>query len=173
MKRIGLALASFLLIWASTPSAQAHTELVSSSPAADAQIAAPTDITLTFNEAPILEGSSIVLADANGTQYATQPLRVEGSTLTGAWPAELPVGYTKVYWRAVSDDGHVVTGDYNFYYSAAAAEQSVMGNATPEAIAYSATTPESKSSNSVVIGVGAVVFIALAFFFILRNRRNQ
>jgi LPXTG-motif cell wall-anchored protein len=78
-----------------------------------------------------------------------------------------------VYWRAVSDDGHVVTGDYSFYYSAAAAEQSVMGNATPEAVAYTATTPESKTSSSVMFGVGIVAFIALAFFFILRNRRNQ
>jgi methionine-rich copper-binding protein CopC len=173
MKRIGLVLASFLLIWASAPSAQAHTELVSSSPAADEQVAAPTAITLTFTEAPILEGSSIVLSDANGTQYTAESMNVEGTTLSGDWPADLPVGYTKVYWRAVSDDGHVVTGDYSFYYSAAAAEQSVMGNATPEAVAYTATTPESKTSSSVMFGVGIVAFIALAFFFILRNRRNQ
>jgi methionine-rich copper-binding protein CopC len=126
MKRIGLIVASLLLIWTSASSAQAHTELTSTSPAADAQVAAPLPIKLTFGEAPILEGSSIVLADAEGVQYSAEPLTLEGNTLVGNWPTDLPVGYTKVYWRAVSDDGHVVTGDYNFYYSAAAAEQSVM-----------------------------------------------
>ena len=175
MKRIGLVLASFLLIWASAPSAQAHTELVSSSPAADAQVAAPTALTLTFSEAPILEGSSIVLFDANGNQYSTEPLALEGSTLTGNWPADLPVGYTKVSWRAVADDGHVVTGDYSFYYSAAAAEQSVITDATasPEAVAYSASNPDSKSLNKVAIGAAVGALVALALFFILRNRRNQ
>jgi len=148
---------------------------VSSSPATDAQVAAPTAISLTFNEAPILEGSSIVLADANGTQYSADPLTLEGNTLVGDWPADLPVGYTKVYWRTVSDDGHVVTGDYTFYYSAAAAEQSVITDATarPEAVAYSASAPESKSLNTVVVGAGIGALVATALFFILRNRRNQ
>ena len=176
MKRFGLVLASFLLIWSSAPSAQAHTELVSSSPTADAQVAAPEAIRLTFAEAPILEGSSIVLADAQGTQYGTGELTLEGSTLVGDWPADLPVGYTKVYWRAVSDDGHVVTGDYSFYYSAAAAEQSVMGanmSATPEAVLYTESTPETKSLNVLAVGAGIGALVALAFFFILRNRRNQ
>jgi copper resistance protein C len=176
MKRIGLILASFLLIWASAPSAQAHTELVSSSPVADAQVAAPEAITLTFNEAPLLEGSSIVLADANGTQYSTGTLTLEGSSLIADWPLDLPVGYTKVYWRAVSDDGHVVTGDYTFYYSAAAAEQSVMGaemSASPEAVLYTETTTTTKSLNVVAVGAGIGALAVLALFFILRNRRNQ
>jgi methionine-rich copper-binding protein CopC len=175
MKRIGLVVASFLLIWASAPSAQAHTELVSSSPAADAQVAAPSAISLTFTEAPILEGSSIVLSDATGMQYSTGQLTLEGSTLTGDWPADLPVGYTKVSWRAVADDGHVVTGDYSFYYSAAAAEQSVItdASATPEAVAYSEAAPKSSARAGVAVGAGIGALLALATFFILRSRRNK
>ena len=174
MKRIGLVLASLLLIWASAPSAQAHTELESTSPAADSQIAAPRPIELTFNEAPILEGSSIILADANGTQYSAEPLALKGSTLIGDWPADLPVGYTKVYWRAVSDDGHVVTGDYNFYYSAAAAEQSVItgpssspGNLTTDHVMTNA------APTRVLVSAAIGALISFAFFFILRNRRNK
>lgn len=175
MKRIGLVVASFLLIWASAPSAQAHTELVSSSPAADAQVAAPSAISLTFTEAPILEGSSIVLSDATGMQYSTGQLTLEGSTLTGDWPADLPVGYTKVSWRAVADDGHVVTGDYSFYYSAAAAEQSVItdASATREAVAYSETAQTSNSRAGVAVGAGIGALLALAAFFILRSRSNK
>lgn len=175
MKRIGLVVASFLLIWASAPSAQAHTELVSSSPAADAQVAAPSAITLTFTEAPILEGSSIVLSDATGMQYSTGKLTLDGSTLTGDWPVDLPVGYTKVSWRAVADDGHVVTGDYSFYYSAAAAEQSVITDASAarEAVAYSETAQKSSSRAGVAVGAGIGALLALAAFFILRSRRNK
>jgi len=163
-------------MWASAPSAQAHTELVSSSPAADEQVAAPQAITLTFGEAPLLEGSSIVLEDAEGKQYSTGTLTLDGSSLVADWPVDLPVGYAKVYWRAVADDGHVVTGDYSFYYSAAAAEQSVMGaevSASPEAVLYTEATPKTKSLNVVAIGSGIGALVALALFFILRNRRHQ
>lgn len=177
MKRIGLVLASLLLIWASAPSAQAHTELESTSPVADAQIAAPRPIKLTFNEAPILEGSSIILADGEGTQYAAEPLTLEGNTLVGDWPNDLPVGYTMVYWRAVSDDGHVVTGDYSFYYSAAAAEQSVITDgstsATPEPRALEGDHVSENSVTGIAVGATAGALVALALFFILRNRHNK
>jgi methionine-rich copper-binding protein CopC len=177
MKRIGLILASLLLIWASAPSAQAHTELESTSPTAAEQVVAPQQITLTFNEAPILEGSSIVLADANGTQYTSEPLALEGNTLVGDWPADLPVGDTTVYWRAVSDDGHVITGDYNFYYSAAAAAQSVITDgsvsATPEPRTLVAETSDKSSATGVAVVAAIGALVALALFFILRNRRNK
>ena len=177
MKRIGLVLASLLLIWASAPSAQAHTELESTSPTAAEQVAAPQQITLTFNEAPILEGSSIVLADANSTQYTSEPLAVEGNTLVGDWPADLPVGNTTVYWRAVSDDGHVITGDYNFYYSAAAAAQSVITDgsvsATPEPRTLEGDYVSENSVTGVAVGAAIGALVALALFFILRNRRNK
>jgi methionine-rich copper-binding protein CopC len=176
MKRIGLVLGSLLLIWASAPSAQAHTELESTSPTAAEQVVAPQQITLTFNEAPILEGSSIVLADANGTQYTSEPLALEGNTLVGDWPADLPVGDTTVYWRAVSDDGHVITGDYNFYYSAAAAQSvitdgSVSATPEPRALEGDHVSENSATGVAVVAAIGALV--ALALFFILRNRRNK
>jgi methionine-rich copper-binding protein CopC len=174
MKRIGLVLASLLLIWASAPSAQAHTELESTSPTAAEQVAAPQQITLTFNEAPILEGSSIVLADANSTQYTSEPLAVEGNTLVGDWPADLPVGNTTVYWRAVSDDGHVITGDYNFYYSAAAAEQSVITDgAKPTETEAGIPMPRYYQDKAFLSTVFMGALFALAFLFILRNSRNK
>lgn len=174
MKRIVLVLTAFMLTWGGAPSAQAHTELVSTSPMADAQIAAPRPIALTFTEAPIIEGSAIVLADSNGTQYTAAPLTLEGATLVGGWPSDLPVGYTKVSWRAVADDGHVVTGEYNFYYSAAAAEQSVItGGAKPTETESGIPMPRYYQSKAFLPTVLAGALIVLALLFILRNRRNK
>ena len=174
MKRLGLVLASFFLIWTSAPSAQAHTELVSTSPTPNAQVAAPQPISLTFSEAPILEGSYIVVVDAGGNQYETGQLTLDGATLTGDWPADLPVGYAKIYWRAVSDDGHVVTGDYNFYYSAAAAEQSVITARTIPTKTASEVQVTRYYDNKLFLPAVVVAGVLLvAFFFTMHSRRNK
>ena len=93
-------------------SAQAHTRLVSATPADDAVVSAPGEIVLNFSEAVRLTAVSIV---QNGQQdrslelASTEPS--EQFTLTA--PRLAPGEYV-VNWRAVGADTHVVSGEIHF-----------------------------------------------------------
>ena len=135
-----LAIALFA-VFATQTTASAHTELVSSAPAASESVnATPTTISLTFSEAPLLEGSAIVVTDEAGMSVDTQEVSLSGSTLSIPWPAQLSPGEIKVEWRTVADDGHPVSGDFKFNYTAAA-EGGVAPSATPIASTTAEPTP--------------------------------
>lgn len=91
--------------------AAAHAHLVSSSPAANAAVAAPKAITLTFNEKLVPAFSGFELAMADGKTLAiTTSLSKDGKSITGAPKAVLKPGAYKVTWHAASADGHRMNG---------------------------------------------------------------
>ena len=89
-------------------------------------------------------------------------------------------------WRATGDDGHVLTGDFGFNYTAAAesgmapspaasAEPMMTAMATPEAIAMPLAiddAPTEASNNNLVIGIAIVSLIGLvaAGMFLRRSK---
>lgn len=92
----------------------AHAKLQSSTPAADAKLAAaPKTLTLNFSEAAQL---AVLKLSSNGTDV---PITVDktakaSQTFTLALPALAPGKYT-VQWSAVAaDDGHVTKGSFVF-----------------------------------------------------------
>ena len=111
----GLA-ASAVLLFAGAASAHAH--LVKSTPAADATVAAPKTISLTFNEAltPAFSKFELVMPAMNNMAVAVKTtVSKDHLTITGTPKAALMPGVYKINWHAASsDDGHKLDGTFSF-----------------------------------------------------------
>ncbi len=119
--------------------AQAHDELVSSDPAAQATLTeAPNSITLTYsgNITEVSGASQIRVEDAAGDIISQGDPRIEGKTVTQkiSGHGTQDESYT-VTWRVVSEDGHPIEGQYEWQ----------VGKGSSEAIA---TTPAAASTES-------------------------
>ncbi|MBP3035190.1 copper resistance protein CopC [Arthrobacter sp. zg-ZUI100] len=104
---------------ATAPAALAHDELVSSTPAAGERLnAAPAELELTFSSALMDLGNQIQVLDADGRNWAESAPVLNRETLVQALPVDMPDGEYSVRWRAVSSDGHPITGSYEFLVGA-------------------------------------------------------
>ena len=116
MKRL-LAIA---LGFAVAVAAHAHTPLKASSPAADASVAAPTAVDLTFGGDVRL--TSVSLTDSAGAAKHLDAVPTAiASTFSLAVHEPLAPGAYKVVWRAVGGDTHIITGEFGFTVTAAPA----------------------------------------------------
>ncbi|NWK96368.1 copper resistance protein CopC [Sphingobium lactosutens] len=102
--------------------ASAHTKLLSSSPAANATVAKPTRLTLTFSEtflAP-MSGVELTMTGMPGmASHEPMPIKgfktaVEGKTMTLTLPRALPAGTYELKWHVVGADQHKMEGGYSF-----------------------------------------------------------
>ncbi|AMK17550.1 MULTISPECIES: copper homeostasis periplasmic binding protein CopC [Sphingobium] len=113
------------LALAALPSvAMAHPKLLSSTPAANATVAKPTKLTLTFSEkllAP-LSGVELTMTGMPGmASHAPMPIKGfktavegDGKTLAVTLPRALPAGSYDLNWHIVGADQHKITGKYSF-----------------------------------------------------------
>jgi copper transport protein len=115
VRRIALALAALAAL-AAPAAASAHATLVQESPGLRQRLEqAPARVVLTFDQPVDLVREAVVVLDARGLDVArsvrvVKPLRQLVATL----PKTLPTGAYTVRWRALSSDGHVVSGLYTF-----------------------------------------------------------
>ncbi|CAM3625083.1 Copper resistance protein C [Bordetella sputigena] len=103
--------------------AQAHPKLLSSTPEAQAQGAAPGRIELHFSEPLVAQfsGARLVMTGMPG-MGAHAPMAIKSGVSAGADPKTMVVvpaqplvpGTYRVEWRAVSSDTHPVTGNFSF-----------------------------------------------------------
>lgn len=117
------ALAAAILAVAAVPAvALAHPKLLSATPAANAAVAKPTSIALTFSEdlvAP-LSGIDLVMTGMPGmANHQPMPIKgitakAKGKTMTVALPRPLPTGTYQLTWHAVAADQHRIEGSYSF-----------------------------------------------------------
>ena len=107
-----LLLASLLVV---VPTAFAHTEPVTMTPAANATVSAPPNVTIKFSGALEPKFSSITVTNAGGQNVNKEASTVssDAKTMSVALPA-LPAGVYTVHWVAVSTDSHREKGDYKF-----------------------------------------------------------
>lgn len=119
MKRLIALFGMLLLVVLGAGAAQAHSELVSTTPE-DGQVldAPPTELTFTFNEDLLPDFVNFVATDPGGQVLELAVSGVSGPTATVAWPAEAPGGEWRVDYRVVSQDGHPVEGSIAFAYAA-------------------------------------------------------
>jgi len=91
--------------------AQAHARVVASTPAANATVASPSAISVTFSErvAPTFSGLNVVNA-AGATFAVTTTVSQDGRTLSGRPARALAAGAYVANWHAASPDGHRMTG---------------------------------------------------------------
>ena len=104
--------------------AQAHTRLVSSSPAADATVSKPGRVVLTFNERVVARFTGVDLTMTSMPGMAahqpmvmsgfTSAMSADGKTLTLTMRRALMAGTYQVKWHAVGDDTHRMEGTYTF-----------------------------------------------------------
>ncbi len=105
-------------------SAQAHTKLVSSSPAANATVAKLGKVVLTFNERVVAKFTGVDLTMTTMPGMADHPpmvisgftsaISADGKTLTLLLRRALTAGTYQVKWHAVGDDTHRMEGTYAF-----------------------------------------------------------
>lgn len=116
--------ASLLAALAATGTAQAHTKLVASNPAANAVVAKPTSVSVSFNEKamPDFSGADVVMTGMPG-MASHQPMKLsglkpswsaDGKTLTLTSGRAFPAGIYQVTWHAAGADTHRMQGSFNF-----------------------------------------------------------
>lgn len=109
----GLAASATLLI---AGSAVAHAHLVKSDPAANAAVAAPKTISLTFNEKLTPAFSGFDLSMSGGVKMPVKTtVSKDHLTIVGMPEGKLLAGAYKITWHAASaDDGHRMDGTVAF-----------------------------------------------------------
>lgn len=102
--------------------AHAHATLLGTDPAEGAVLeASPREVTFTFDEPVSVTGQSVRLFDAAGEELEASAA-AEGTTIVADVPDELGEGSYVVVWRAVSDDGHPISGSLTFSVGTPSAE---------------------------------------------------
>jgi methionine-rich copper-binding protein CopC len=187
---IGSILLAGLGLFAPISSASAHTDLVSTSPAADSDVLAAQDtISLTFSEPPLVDGAAIVVMNSSGDILDSPAPSLDGASLSIPWPADLTTGKATIQWRATAQDGHVESGEFVFNYTAAAeggvapsasalpaesADPMMTALATPEAVAMPLAIDdapaESGSNLIVIIAIVSLVGLVVAGIFMRRSK---
>jgi methionine-rich copper-binding protein CopC len=187
---IGTILLAALGILAPISPASAHTDLVSTSPAADSDVLAAQDtISLTFSEPPLVDGAAIVVMNSSGDILDSPAPSLDGASLSIPWPADLTTGKATIQWRATAQDGHVESGEFVFNYTAAAeggmapspaasavpTDPMMTAMATPEAVAMPLAiddAPAEEGSNNLVLVIALVSLVGLvaAGLFLRRSK---
>jgi methionine-rich copper-binding protein CopC len=149
--RSWLAAAAAAALVAALPApAAAHSELVSSTPGAGADLdTAPTTVTLNFSEELQPDGSSFTVKDANGDEVGSGDVDLnvaDRNVMTGDVTITDPGVYTVTY-SVVAGDGHASGGAFSFGYKAT---ESIPGSTTHE----DPDTAMARSSTPILVLVG-------------------
>lgn len=130
-------------------SAQAHSELLTSTPAADSVVTEPvTELVLEFNEEMITLGTEVAVMDPDGNPVTSGTPAVDGSTITQAIDLGADGEYY-VVWRTVSADGHPISGEFTFTSDVGEPEATEEPSPqTPATSSPPATDPATSSSTS-------------------------
>ncbi|OZD43762.1 hypothetical protein CH252_24815 [Rhodococcus sp. 06-1477-1B] len=165
--------------------ASAHDSLVSSTPAEGESVSSLSEVTLDFS-ANLLGydgGNIVIVVGPDGRHYESECVALAGPTLTLPVALGAPGDYT-VEWRAVSSDGHPVSGEIPFTYTgestSAGAETSPCASAQGAAPAETPVAAPSSSSGGLssltvglLIGGGAVVLVGVIVVVILSRRPRE
>ncbi len=132
-KFFSVMIAAVVLAFAGSTSALAHDELLSSDPTDQAVLTtAPTQVTLTFSdtltETTSDQDNMISVIDVNSTQWTAGAVTVTGQEMNVELASGLPEGGYLILWRAVSKDGHPLSGSLSFSVGQMAYEIPVPGD---------------------------------------------
>ncbi|MGV1003599.1 MAG: copper resistance CopC family protein [Candidatus Nanopelagicales bacterium] len=139
--RLGSLLGVLLFaLFSFTGPAYGHAELASSSPKDGARLdAAPKAVTFKFGEKLLPAGNAITVTDTEtGQRLKLGAVKVDGRKLSVAWPKSAPAGKYRVAYRAVSADGHPITGRIVFTFS----------KPSPAAVAEPITPSDSRTADT-------------------------
>ncbi len=116
-----------VLIFGAAP-ASAHAVLTRVSPEPDAVLEeSPKEISLSFTETISIPAQGIRLFDPSASEVSGVTAVARGNTMTAQVPLLTADGSYTVAWKAVSADGHAVSGAYLFHLRVATLTQPVAG----------------------------------------------
>jgi len=179
-----------LYLFAPVTTAVAHTEIVSTSPAKDSDANVPQEsISITFSEPPLVAGAAIVVMNESGDILDSPAPTLAGATLSIPWPIDLTPGEVLVTWRATADDGHVLSNEFSFKYTAAAesgvapsALPADAGTGTPEPMMSALDTPittalplaedetSGASNTAVIVAIAAMAGLIAVGLYLRRSK---
>ncbi len=183
---LALLCVAAVLAWAPARPAAAHAQLVSSTPADGAVLAAmPSELEFTYNEDINPAFAQIVIRDSSGAAMSASSPRVTGPkvSVTVADPNP-PAGKVSAAFRVTSKDGHPIAGQISFTVkgqatSGAAPAATVAPAASNGATAASpvrstpmASAPEDSVSIYILTGAGAVGLMLLGGLVLWWERRK-
>src|SRR5690606_32128447 len=176
-------LATAALTFSAAP-ALAHSELVGSTPAdGDVVDAAPTELVLEFNENIQELGTEVVVTGPDGASAADGDLAVDGELVTQPL-LDGGAGTYTVVWRAVSADGHPISGELAYEVTAAeetteettAEDTGAEGSSEPAATTADAADEADEGSSSVlpvVAGIAVLAAVVVAVVLVMRRRQAR
>lgn len=172
---VALLAGLFAAVLVAAPAASAHTELNASDPAQGASLAAaPTVVTLTFNEAVTLPANPVSVRGPAGAAWTFGTPSVAGAVVTVPVTGSVgPAGAYLLSWSVVADDGDPVTGTVNFALTAAvppptssSATQTATSSAAPPATLEPSSPAQAADDTSddggVPLWVWIVILVVLA-----------
>jgi len=171
-RALAVVLAAAALLVGAATAAQAHNNVVGTSPA-DGTTAkvVPAQVVLTFNEPALAVGTEIIVTGPAG-QVQTGAAVLVNNTVTEHLQPGSPAGQYTVVWRVTSSDGHPVSGRFSF----SAASPSPGQRATATTATNSPTsTPASVSGQSPAlwwVAAGGVV-VLLLLVTLIRTRKPR
>ncbi len=169
--------------------AAAHAQLLSTAPVAGATVAqAPAAVTLTFDEAPLIKFTVVHVTAPDGKRVDSGPATLSGVVVSERVANITAPGKYVVDWRAVSDDGHPVSGQFSFSLSRttsgaaspspSAASSAAVAATTPSASATPVAGAPTKASRSqsppviAIVVIAALLVLALGFAIYAFQRRR-
>ncbi len=178
-------LTAAVVVLGAAPTAQAHDELLDSTPASGERLStAPASVSLTFSADVLTLGAVIIVVDADDRDWVTGDIAVQGGVVSAHMAEGMPADGYEVRWRVVSGDGHPISGVIPFTVGDGApivrqpvASDAATGpTAETNAQADSQITQEPGLARVLVVGaIGAAiaaVVVALAFFIHRRRSRT-
>ena len=186
MKRFGAS--AFLLLaltFAVAPIASAHTTLLSSVPASNAEVTeAPTSIELEFREDLIAlgKGTKVSVIAPSGKDIAMGSATIAKTQVSQPLNVDTTPGIYTVKFRVVAADGHVLEDSYAFTItagqSASALAAPIMKPTSPtgneeEAVEGSGEEQEGFGRVVPVLVVGLVVLAIYGVFRFIRRQKSE
>jgi copper resistance protein C len=143
-----ILLTAVTVVLTATPAA-AHAELIASTPAQGASVAAaPTEVRLTFSDAVTPAPNVVEVTGPAGAQWVVGTPTVAGADVTVPVEASGPAGAYTLTYRVVSADGDPVSGSVRFTLTAdaTAPTSSSPTSSSPSPSPTTEPAPDSESS---------------------------
>jgi methionine-rich copper-binding protein CopC len=149
------------------PSANAHSELVSSNPSASSYVELlPEQVELEFNEELLNLGSgnSVSIISPSGEDLGMGETSTDGARITRLLNTTSELGAFEVKYRVASADGHILKGSFTF-------------NLTEAAVVTSENekTTEAESGSNLLVNsvIGIIAFGVLLLIELARRSRKR
>lgn len=165
-----LGFAATLFVLPASP-ASAHTELTGSFPADKAKVAAPSAVSLAFNESIRPGLVTVNVADAGGEKWQAGKAKVDQGTVSQPMKPDMAPGKYTVSYRVVSEDGHPVSGSLTFTVTGDLTVTSKV-TATPT-ITLAAKQEETTGGGGrwLMVGAGLAAGAGVGLMIAMRKRR--